>query len=660
MTEPTRWRGVRPAPLVAWSVAGLSAVATVFAIGVHPGAGIPWDAVALPVLFGVPGALIARELPRHPVGWLLLLIGGCFAATGLALQWLASGHEGGAAWVGWWAQRGSALLVPALLLLLLLLPDGHLPSPGWRPITRLAVGTQAAVILLGWLTPGLLDPSEKPVRGLEGLRNPLGVLPGSWTSTVEASVDPVLTLPLLLGIGAVVRRVRRPEGDERPRAVSVLAGVAVFVLLVTVPGAVFPAGREWFNIAGATVLSGVILTAVVRGRFERARVVVSHALVYSVLSIGVLLVYVALVAGSTQVGAPEGVAGILTALVALGLLPVRGLLQAGLRRAMYGDRGEPQRALRRLSTSVAGSDDLDDLLRGLADSVRSSLRARWVQAEFRGCTSKTGSVAGSPTVDVVLEGGDGDAGMLRVGLAPGRSLSLDEQELLRDLAEHGARAARVVCLARDLRAARQTLVEGREQDRSRLRQELHDDLGPILAGLAMQLGSLPDVLAADVALATQRLCRLEAQALEALERTRQISRDLRPPTLDELGLVGAVVQAGHALGMRVEVSGESPERLSPAVEVAAYRIGVEALVNAQRHARVDEVSLRFQHDQGHLTLEVIDCGGGMGSALPGVGLRSMQDRVSELGGTIEFMETPGGGVTVRASIPVSPERANLA
>ena len=157
--------------------------------------------------------------------------------------------------------------------------------------------------------------------------------------------------------------------------------------------------------------------------------------------------------------------------------------------------------------------------------------------------------------EVVLDGGDGTAGWLRVGLSAGRSLRDGERELLRDLAEHGARAARLVCLAEDLAAARHTLVESREKERSRLRQDLHDDLGPMLAGLAMQLGTLPELVATDADLATERLVRLESEARSALERTRHISRDLRPPALDELGLVAAVVEAGRALGVQVDVRG---------------------------------------------------------------------------------------------------------
>ena len=611
----------------AWSVAGLSVAAAAFAVGLRPDRGIPWDSVLFPVLFCIPGALIAWQLPRHPVGWLMLAVGACFAANAVSLQWLASGRDAGAGTMAWWSDRGSAAIVPLTLLLILLLPDGRLPSPRWRLLVVAIMTAQLAVVALWCLVP---------------------VLPAGWRPVVDA-LELMLVVPFLLGVAAVAQRLRTPR--DRPVVVSVLAGVLVFVLLVTVPDLVWPRAGQWFHIVAAAVLCGSILGAVVRGRFDRVQVAVSQALIYSVLTVIVILAYLGLVAASARIGVPDELAGLVTAAVALALLPARGILQRGLRRAMYGDRGEPQRALRRLSSSVADHDDLPGVLQGLASSVRASLRARWVEAEFRGHRAETGTRDGSVPEALALDGGDQDGGVLRIGLGVGRSLRVDERELLRDLADQGARAARVVCLAADLAVARQTLVESREKERSRLRRDLHDDLGPLLAGMAMQLGSLGELVSADADLATTRLQRLEAEARVALERTRHLSRDLRPARLDDLGLVGAVVEAGRALGVQVSTSGTPAPELSAAAQVAAYRIATEAVLNAQRHARADVVDLGLHLDGDTLLVEVVDHGPGLADAPTGVGLESMRNRAAELGGTLELEETPGGGLTVRARIP---------
>ena len=514
------------------------------------------------------------------------------------------------------------------LLLVLLIPDGRLPSPRWRPVVIAVMFAQLVVIALWCLAP---------------------VLPDGWVEALDA-LELMLILPFLLGIAAVVPTgLGRPVSDRRWSACWPACWCSSS--WSTVPDLVWPEASVWFHLAATAVLCGTILGAVLRGRFDRIEIAASYALVYSVLTVLVLVAYVGIVAATSRAGAPDQLAGLLTAGVALALLPVRRLLQRGLRRAMYGDVGEPQRALRRLSTSVAGTDELAEVLEGLARSVRASVRAQWVTAEFRGSRETSGEVQGSSVERLLLDGG----GLLEVGFGPGRSLRDADRVLLHDLAEHGARAARVVCLAADLAEARHALVETREQERSQLRRDLHDDLGPILAGLTMQLGSLPELVGADADLARSRLVRLEDQARSALVRTRSISRDLRPAALDELGLTGAVVEAGRALGVQVRLSGDIPDHLSPAVEVAAYRIAAEAVVNAQRHGAADEVDVRISETPGGLTVEVVDHGSGMSGSTQGVGLRSMRQRAEELGGTFECVDTSGGGVTIRATLPEATE-----
>ncbi len=632
---------------VAWSLAATSVASAALAVVIGAGETVASGAVAFAMVFGPPGGLIAARLPRNPVGWLMVLVGVAFGGTALALAWLSAGGGWGAPWAAWWVDRGSAVIVPATFLLVVLLPDGRLPSVRWRPLVATVVAAQLLVIA-GWCLVSGSATVGSPSSG--SLENPIGVLPETWATAFEA-LEPVLVVPFVLGLPAVVHRLRVPQ--ERAPAVSILAGVVVFVLMLTVPDLVWPAAAEWFHLAGALILTGSIVAAVLRGRVDHVQVVVSHAVVYSLLTVTLLVAYASLVAASTAVGASEQLTALLTAGVALALLPARSLLQRMLSRAMYGDGSEPQRALRRLSASVATSDDLDGLLQGLAHTVRLSVRARWVVVEFRGSTVLDGRppTPATPAEVVVLDGGEGDAGSLSVGLAPGRSLRTSERELVHDLAEHGARAARVMCMAADLAAARQTLVASREDERARLRQELHDDLGPILAGLAMQLGSLPALVATDSDLASTRLQRLEAEARTALERTRRISRDLRPPALDELGFIGALVDAGRSLGVRVQVTGDRPALLSAAVEVAAYRIACEAILNARRHAGSEQVDVVLRHEVDGLVLEVSDTGPGMSGTEAGTGLTSMRQRAAELGGTLALCPTPGGGLTVVAVLP---------
>jgi DNA-binding CsgD family transcriptional regulator len=201
-----------------------------------------------------------------------------------ALQWLATGQAPAAAWLAWWAERASAVVVPATLALVLLLPDGRLPSARWRPVLGVTVGVQLAVVAVGSLVAGPVAISEPPPAGTAGLANPVGVLPENWFGAVEVLIGPLLILPFLLGVVAVVERLRRPAGDERPRVVLVLLGLLAFSVSVTVPDLLWPASSTWFHIAGVVAMTATIVASVVRGQFAPVRVDEPAAVTGSVLT----------------------------------------------------------------------------------------------------------------------------------------------------------------------------------------------------------------------------------------------------------------------------------------------------------------------------------------------------------------------------------------
>ena len=228
------------------------------------------------------------------------------------------------------------------------------------------------------------------------------------------------------------------------------------------------------------------------------------------------------------------------------------------------------------------------------------------------------------------------------------------QRLL-DRALYGAARDPRVAVARltgELAASRQQIVTAREEERSRLRRDLHDELGPTLAGLSMQLGDLREVVEDDPRTARDRLGHLESAARDALDGVRRVTRELRPPSLDELGLVGALADVAAHQGLALEVRadlGVAP--LPPAVEVATYRIAAEALTNTARHADTDRACLELCRTRDELRLRVVDRGVGSGTRTPGVGIQSMRERAAELGGHVEIGDTEGGGTTVEARLP---------
>lgn len=327
--------------LAAWVVAAGSTLIGLTAVFIGPHDHVPWDAAIFPLLFSVPGALIAAQVPRNPVGWLMLFVGACFAANTVAVQYLAGGAGTAADWWAWWVGRGGgALLVPATLLLVLLLPTGRLPSPRWRLPVACVVVVQVSLLLVASLTRGeaALDTS---VRGAGGLANPVGVLPEAWNTFIDAAIGLVLTVPFLLGILAVLSRLRHADAKERPRVAGVLASVVLFVLLLTVPDVAWPQTAMWFHIAAVAILAGAILVAVLRGGFEQIEIAVSRALLYGAFTVVVAAVYVGLVALAASIGLGDRLAGVGTAVVALALLPARRFAQSVLRRVIYGEQTSP-------------------------------------------------------------------------------------------------------------------------------------------------------------------------------------------------------------------------------------------------------------------------------------------------------------------------------
>lgn len=639
----------------AWLAASLALVLVSAAVLVD-GDNRPWKLILLPAFWVVPGALIASGRPRNPLGWLMLAVGNLFAAAAFASQWVESGHIIGAAWAVWAADRGSAALVPCTLAVLLLLPDGRLPSARWRPAAVAALSVQASVVLVWWFVsgPAASPDSAWPVDP----SNPLGVLPTSWGRVLEGLDAWLLQAPLLLGVAAVAVRLRRPT--ERSRLAGVLAAAVVFGLMVVAGRALWPAAADLLDVIGSALLAAALTAAVLRKRLHEVDLVIHHAFVYSALTGLIAGAYVAVVAllGSRSAELPPLGVGVVTAALALLLMPLRERLQRLLDRAMYGDTRRPHVAVRRLADTVSGATTLEAVVDGLARTTAASLRAPWVKVEVEGYHGVHGIQVEHGTVRLPLMSGDLQVGTLDVGFGSARRPGDAERALLADLTDHGGRAVHAVLLSEALLTNRQLLVTAREEERSRLRRDLHDELGPTLAGLAMQLNGLQSVLRDEPAAAAVRMERLEAVARQALDDVRRLSRELRPPALDELGLVAALEQCAQDAGLSIATRSAITTPLPPAVEVATYRIGAEALVNVARHAGTGRAMLALECIDGDLVLRVADEGRGNDESPAGVGTLAMRERAEELGGTLSIRGSgSSGGTVVEARIPVGqPDR----
>ncbi|MDQ3735425.1 MAG: histidine kinase [Actinomycetota bacterium] len=648
----------RSAPWLAWSIACVAVILSLAAAGVGPDSAlVQWKSVVLPVFFAVPGALIAAGRPQVPIGWLLLTVAALLGGAAFGAEWATSADRLGSAWALWWADRFAAYVVPCLTLALLLLPDGRLPSPRWRPVATVVVGAQALLITAYSLTTGTAagEDTSSPAE-VRGLQNPVGILPADVADATAALEPWLLQMPLLLPLASIGVRLWRGHADERLRLGEVLLAGVIFVILSVLGHALWPSAANVLDVLGGVLLGVSITVAVLRRRLGGLDVVLHHSFVYAVLTALIALGYVGIVALLARSGMalPPFGQGVLTAGIALALLPVSGRLQRAVATALYGDRSNPYAAVRRLDTQLSGSTTLTDVMDGIARTTTAALRVPWAAVEIEGHRAEHGTrpTDSAVTVRAVAEA-TGHEMTMSVAGPRGRRLTRDDEVLLDDLARQGNRIVTALLLAEALLVSRQQLVTAREEERARLRRDLHDELGPTLASLVMQLAGLRELLQESPDLATTRLARLEQAARSALEDVRRLSRALRPPSLDELGLYGALHDHAARLGLTASTATHSLPDLPPAVEVAAYRIGAEALTNISRHAQTTRVEVAVRVESGELSLTVSDDGIGWGGDGIGVGVLAMRERAEELGGCLDIESVRGSGTAVRARLPLA-------
>ncbi len=664
------WPGGRPLALAALPVA-LAVLVLVEGLGV-PGALSP-GLLASTTAIGVVGALLAGLRPRYVGGWLLLACGSAFLVgqwceTQLAAAPPSPGEVPVTAWVAGWIYQ------PALVLLFVLLPltfpDGHVPTPRWRPVAVLAVLVAAALVLVG----GFAEPTLR-VGPDTSYPNPYAVLPLRGAEQV-GEVLALVTLALsAAAVGSLLLRYRAAPDDVRSQIlwVTVACGVlgAAFALDATVallvPSA-YPAVFPVIQVA-PVVLPVAVAVAVLRHRLFDVRVVVGRVLVYAALTAVLLAVYVVTVVGVARVVPAGQDAGRLlaAAVVALAFAPLRARLQDVVARRLFGDRAQPYAALVRVAREVAGAPTTPDgMLTSLAASTATALRSPWVGVELRTgdgvtVTGEAGrrADAGSESALAVRElthAGDG-VGRLLVAARAHDAFTAADHRLLDDLAVPIGTALHALRLSLQLRASRERLVTSIEDERRRTGRDLHDSLGPRLAAIGMTVETAAELVQTDPQAARRLLSVLLQQTDAAVSEVRQLAHTQRPPVLDALGLVGALethLALLSPLHARLEVRGEWPEALPAAVEIAAYRIVLEAVTNVTRHARagVCEVVLTAGED---LQVEVIDDGEGLGAySGEGVGLPSMRERAEELGGEFHVGPGPQGrGTAVTARLPLT-------
>lgn len=416
--------------------------------------------------------------------------------------------------------------------------------------------------------------------------------------------------------------------------------------------------------------------AILRYRLWDIDPLINRALVYGALTASVVAIYVfvvgylgAIFAQGRPASGSLAISLVATGLVAVLFQPLRDRLQRGINRLLYGARDEPYAVLAQLGQRLESTQEPDAVLPTIVESVRDALKLPYVAIILdQGPAATFAAAVGTPVADLLtvrLAYQGAPIGQLLLGpRGPGETFSAADRRLIEVLARQAGVAAHAVRLTADLQRSREQIVLAREEERRRLRNDLHDGLGPQLASLTLKIQTARLRLAHDP-LADTLLTDLVGRTQAAVADIRRVVYALRPPALDELGLLSALREVATlystpgASDLLVHV--DAPDQLPPlaaAVEVAAYRIAHEALTNVVKHAQAHTCSLRLTIDEqaGVLCIEVQDDGQGVtpGHAI-GVGLHSMRERAAELGGTLIVEPVAAGGTLLSARLPLRVE-----
>ncbi|SEU11474.1 Histidine kinase-, DNA gyrase B-, and HSP90-like ATPase [Nonomuraea wenchangensis] len=612
--------------------------------------------------FPLTGAFLIRHRPRLRLAW-VMCVGGlgssvAVMAVGLQNASAAGGDLESAGWLRVVAVAGWAVAACTLASLLpLLSPDDRLPSRRWLAVAVLSVAANLAEGVRNAVRPAPLTQ-----RYPEVIPNPLAVEAlAPYNASLQAGLTLVINGCVVLGVLSLVGRMRRAAPAGRRQIAWPLSAFVVYTAFVLL-------GPDYWALA--TVWTGLIPVAiafaVLRHRLYGIDTVISRTVVATglVVTVGAVYFGVSALAGLV-LSDYDQIAGLAATLAAGALFqPLRARLRRMTDTMLYGRHGRPEELARRLTIEV-GAREPANALAAVTSVVRDGLGVTGVVVEVGGAADAAGEpgraemrvelgVAGAkPRVVPLVWHGEPVGRMLVGPPGPRRFSAAYTERLIGAAVPYVADVAHAVLMAADLQRSRERILTAREEERRRLRRDLHDGLGMALTNMAMSLSIARINLREAPSAADALLLDLRTGMDAVSQEVRELVYGLRPPTLDDLGLAGAVRALAAEPGPPVEVvvEGETDD-LPAAVEVAAYRIAQEALTNVRKHAAAGHVTVTLARSAGALVVRVRDDGKGLPAARrSGVGFASMRERAAELGGTC-LITSPGTGTQVEAALPL--------
>ncbi len=615
------------------------------------------------------GMLITRRYPRHPIGWMLLVAGFSASLTGFSEEFALFAryiqpqfYDLGVLIAGlfnWWWIIGYALFA---IFIPLLFPNGRLLTRPWRIVAWL--GAIWMVVSSVWM---IVTPGPLPNNG--DVPNPFGL--EALQGTIITAFDPRSAIPvvgmflMLAAATSLILRYRRAQDQTTRQQLKWLVFASVLASFAGTVGSV-PGTLASIVLVAMTLSPPVaIAIAILRYRLYDIDIIINRTLVYGLLVALILGLY-AVVVGAASLfiqSRSNWVAALIAAgIVAILFHPLRTRLQQGVNRLLYGRRDQPLVVLSEMGARMEAAATPEEMLPALVETVAQELKLPYVGVSLESAEGLISAAEyGQPTLEVtafpLVYQGERVGQLVAAPRQRGESFNESERVLLENVARQAGAVAHTVRLMADLRRSRQRLVTAREEERRRLRRDLHDGLGPHLASMGLTMDAIARLMDSNPATASDLLKELKTQSQDAVQEIRRLVHDLRPPALDDLGLTAALREMAARFSQSgVQFTIAAPEPMPPlpaAVEVAAFRIAQEGMTNVVRHARAHTCRVTLALEQDCLCVTVEDDGRGLpGDLKMGVGLRSMQERVAELEGRFSVGSSSAGGALVQAHLPI--------
>ena len=637
------------------------------------------------LLLALLGTLIIFAQPENRIGWVLSCAVFILALAGLCEKYSVYAYviyperELPLRELALWIQHWMGMLTLALMFIALplLFPNGRLPSKGWRWFARWAIGVTALLCFIMAFHP------DVEIEGIfllieNDLTNPYGI--AALPKSLHLLLIPVWLLFLFTMPPAyisLVVRYRRADTITRQQIkwFAFWLGMVIMGFVVREFNPILHYSRD-LTLAIEIVLQLAILClpivlgiSIFKYRLYDIDIVINRTLVYGLLTAliaGLYILIVGLLSSIFRTGDDLFASLLAVGVVAVSFQDLRGRLQRGVNRLMFGQRDEPYSILSRLGQQLHTVAAAENLLPTIAETISTALKLSYTAITIRQhdqyVMRASYGEARTPTHIVSLIYQNEHVGQLIVGQrSPGQALTPADERVLEDVARQMGAVVHAVRLTDDLQRSRERLVTTREEERRRLRRDLHDGMGPVLASNTLKLDAAIELVESAPQSAIKLLSEIKAQSQDLVTDVRRLVYQLRPPMLDELGLletlrsnISLLIPDHSKLTITMEMPSHMPP-LSAAVEAAAYRIVQEAITNIVKHANAQRCTFRISllPDRSLLQIQILDDGVGLPQPVTsGVGLQSMRERAEELGGTFRVKNRTSGGTMVQVELPL--------